>query len=96
MITGAFLRFEAVALERVDQLALERKAVLDVERRVLGLRVDADGRPRLRPSLRDQLEDLVERRDLELAVELGRALVAASGWIARSVRISFSVKSVAK
>jgi hypothetical protein len=65
---------EPVAAKRVDELALERQAALLVKGRVLRLRVDADGAAALAPLTLRELEDLVERRDLEPPVVLGRAL----------------------
>jgi len=60
---------QAGLLERRDEPALERQADALVVRRVLRLRIDAD-RPvvLLRLALRER-DDLLERRDLELAVE---------------------------
>ena len=65
---------EAGALERLDDAPLERQPELMVVRRVLRLRVHPDGAAALATLPPGERQDLVERRDAELAVVLLRAV----------------------
>ena len=66
--TGAPRRLRPLRLSVRDQLRLEREPEVAEVGRVLGLRVDADLAVQLLRQPRAQVEHLLERRDLELAV----------------------------
>ena len=74
MNTGRVGPIELARSQRLEQPVLERQLEREVERRMLGLGVDADrASARAADSALDQLENLFERRNLEAAVVLLRA-----------------------
>ena len=73
MNTGPSGPIELALAQRLEQPVLERQAEREMERRMLGLRIDADRAAALRRLALGQVENFFERRNLEAAVVLLRA-----------------------